>query len=217
MNIFTKRIIGAVTTLGLFTLVLVMGASNTFASTDGSIAGSHVGMPMHTKNMGNTQGWYNGKTVTFSYHTLNGFCEQPPKSGAPSNCEVGAEAMGVPRAGAVPILYVIEPVGFRPATSTLQCPKVGNCINHPSTLDVSRVNGPGTENVPLPAHSHIITVPDSGWHQIYVIGVKDPNAYSQIAQGKSIETVRTLQKSGAAVTADTQTNAFLFFDVLGAK
>src|SRR5204863_211340 len=76
--------------------------------------------------------------------------------GSTTACEVGSDGTVDPRLGSIPILYVMTPIGFRPAESTLQCPMVGHCINHPSTIDLSRVFGPGTENAPLPAHSHIV-------------------------------------------------------------
>ena len=105
--------------------------------------------------MGFTDGWQNGTTVLFFY-TKNFFCAQPPTSGAPSQCEAGEDGTIDPRPGKKPTLYVMTPIGFRPADATLQCPVVGSCINHPSTIDLSRIFGPGSANVPLPAHSHII-------------------------------------------------------------
>src|SRR6185312_4723563 len=101
---------------------------------------------------GTTLGWDNGMTVTFFY-TKEFFCRQPPSSGAPSQCEVGADGTVDPRPGKSPVLYVMTPIGFRPPDATLHCPIVGSCINHPSTIDLSRVFGAGFADVPLPAHS----------------------------------------------------------------
>lgn len=169
---------------------------------------------------GTTAGWLNGTTVTFFYHKPF-FCAQPPSSAAPSGCEVGADGPD-PRPGKIPVLYVMTPIGFRPDASTLQCPVVGNCINHPSTLDLSRVFGAGAANVPLPAHSHIIdsALPESqadggmaGWWSIEVIGVTDPAVWDQIVAGKSLATVRALQAAGNGITGDIPSNAYLFFGV----
>lgn len=172
-------------------------------------------------DVGFTDGWQNGKTVTFFY-TKPFFCASSPESGAPSGCEVGEDGDEDPRPGKIPVLYVVTPTGFTPATSTLQCPVPGACINHPSTIDLSRVFGPGFANVPLPAHSHVIdsSLPESqanggqaGWWEIEVVGVSSPAVWDQIVAGKSLATVRALQAQGTGITDDIPSNAYLFFSV----
>ena len=162
---------------------------------------------------GFTAGWLNGQTVQFFY-TRDFFCEPPPNSGAPSQCEVGEDGDTDPRPGPIPTLFVMTPLGFRPDASTLQCPTVGNCINHPSTIDLSRIGGPA--DAPLPAHSHIINEMHGGWWEINVIGVKSPAVWDQIVAGKSLATVRALQANdpaGTTITGDIPSNAYLFFSV----
>jgi len=170
---------------------------------------------------GFTDGWQNGETVTFFYHKPF-FCAEPPSSAAPSQCEVGEDGTVDPRPGKIPVLYVMTPIGFRPAESTLQCPIVGSCINHPSTIDLSRVFGPSEADVLLPAHSHIIdsSLPESqanggqaGWWELEVIGVTDPAVWDQIVAGKSLATVRALQARGTGITDDIPTNTYLSFSV----
>jgi len=170
---------------------------------------------------GFTDGWQNGKTVLFFYNK-NFFCVEPPSSGAPSQCEAGEDGTVDPRPGKIPILYVMTPVGFRPDASTLQCPTVGSCINHPSTIDLSRVFGPGSADVPLPAHSHIIDSDlaesqanggQAGWWELHVIGVTSPAVWDQIVAGKSLATVRALQNAGTGITDDILTNLYLNFSV----
>ena len=186
------------------------------APLDNQSFNAHDGAPF-----GFTDGWENGMTVSFFY-SKPFFCAQPPSSAAPSGCEVGEDGTVDPRPGKIPFLYVMTPVGFRPADATLQCPMVGFCINHPSTLDLSRVFGPSKADVPLPAHSHIIDtdLPESqasggqaGWWEIKVIGVTDPGVWDQIVAGKSLATVRALQAKGVGITGDIRSNAYLFFDV----
>jgi hypothetical protein len=174
----------------------------------GAVANSGAGV-----EHGFTDGWFNGTTVKFFY-TKEFFCAQPPTSGAPSQCEVGEDGTVDPRPGRIPTLYVMTPLGFRPDVSTLQCPIVGSCINHPSTIDLSRVFGPGFADVLLPAHSHIIDERRAGWWELEVIGVKVPAVWDQIVAGKSLATVRALQASNpSGITGDIPTNTYLFFDV----
>lgn len=193
--------------------------SNTPSAPARSLAASH---DAHGgADVGFTDGWDNGKTVTFFYNKPF-FCDVTTESGAPSGCEVGEDGNVDPRPGKIPVLYVMTPTGFRPAESTLQCPVVGSCINHPSTIDLSRVFGPGFANVPLPAHSHIIDSDlaesqanggQAGWWEINVIGVSSPAVWDQIVAGKSLATVRALQAQGTGITGDIPSNAYLFFGV----
>jgi hypothetical protein len=168
---------------------------------------------------GTTPGWFDGRTITFVYHTNNFFCRTPVADGQPvgstSGCEAGSDGTVDPRPGNIPILYVMTPVGFRPPDSTLHCPIVGNCINHPHTIDLSRLFGPSTANAPLPAHSHIVTVTGQNWWELHVIGVKDIDTWNTIVAGKSLATVRALQASDPNQThigAETLTNLYLFFE-----
>lgn len=172
-------------------------------------------------SVGFTDGWENGTTVSFFY-TKDFFCAEPPESGAPTRCEIGEDGTVDPRPGKIPVLYVMTPTGFTPDVSTLQCPIAGNCINHPSTIDLSRVFGAGFADVPLPPHSHIIDseLPESqanggqaGWWEIEVIGVSSPAVWDQIVAGKSLATVRALQAVGVGITGDIRSNSYLFFSV----
>lgn len=173
-----------------------------------------------TGETGTTPGWFNGQTVTFFYHTNDFFCHTPVADGKPvgstSGCELGSDGTLDPRPGPKPDLFVMTPVGFRPDVSTLHCPVVGHCINHPSTIDLSRVFGPGTENALLPAHSHIIDQITGNWWELKVIGVKDLPTWNAIVAGKSLATVRALQANDPShthITGDTFTNTYLFFEV----
>jgi hypothetical protein len=170
-------------------------------------------------DFGFTDGWFAGQTVRSFYHKPF-FCADAAEDGLPigssSGCEVGSDGTEDPRGGQIPTLYVMTPLGFRPDASTLQCPIVGQCINHPSTIDLSRLFGPSVANAPLPAHSHIIEERSGNWWELEVIGVKDLATWNSVVAGKSLETVRTLQAAdpGAEhITSDIPTNTYLFFDV----
>lgn len=163
---------------------------------------------------GTTPGWFAGQTVQFFY-SKPFFCSPPETGtvGAPSGCEVGADGTADPRPGPIPVLYVMTPIGFRPDASTLHCPTVGSCINHPSTIDLSRLFGASQADVPLPAHSHIIDENHGGWWELKVIGVTDPTVWDRVVAGKSLTTVRQLQAAGHGITGDHLTNTYLFFSV----
>lgn len=168
---------------------------------------------------GFTAGWLKGETVQFFYHK-NFFCRTPVADGLPvgstSGCEAGSDGTVDPRPGNIPILFVMTPLGFRPDESTLQCPIVGHCINHPSTIDLSRLFGPSKADAPLPAHSHIVDQVSGNWWELHVIGVKDLATWNAIVAGKSLATARALQASdpGAVhITPDILTNTYLFFNV----
>jgi hypothetical protein len=166
-------------------------------------------------NIGFTEAWLNGQTVDLEY-SHDFFCQTPPSSGADSLCESGAGAQVNPPSGAVvsPIRTVV-PQGFTPPDSTLQCPQPGSCIDHPHTIDLSRLMG--SSNATLPPHSHILIDDESfqsTWWPVVVVGVKDIAAWNRIVKAKSETAVQACQASGDC-TQDIATNLFLFFQVLG--
>lgn len=169
--------------------------------------------------MGTTPGWMDGETVTFFYNK-DFFCKEPPRSDAPSDCVLGAEAQVPPRGGNIPVLYVMVPLGFDPGN--LHCPTT-TCVNHPSTIDATApvlavlesVLGDLPDNgvIPVVPHSHIVDRKQGGWWSVEIIGVTDPAVWAQIAAAKSLDRVRQLQMAGAGITGDIPTNLFLFFSV----
>ncbi|MEP6872573.1 MAG: hypothetical protein ABI939_12095 [Anaerolineaceae bacterium] len=198
-------------------LALGLGASagaSTHASTAKSLPCEQGGGGC--SNIGYTKAWLNGHTVKLEYsHSFQ--CDNPPSSGATSSCELGAKHTTRPTSGAVvsPIRVVV-PLGFTPQASTLQCPVAGSCIDHPSTIDLSRVFGSGTENAPLPPHSHVLVdaeVHQSTWWPVRVIGVNSQHAWDKLVSGRSEFAVRACQAS-THCTADIPTNLYLFFQVL---
>jgi hypothetical protein len=176
--------------------------------------------------VGTTQGYYNGENVLFLY-SQPGYCDTSVTSGAPSGCEAGAAANklppGVSSAKYVHPLYIPVPL-YSPAPSYLQCPASPGCIDHPMTIDLSRLasalGAPASKlkDVPLPGHDHIITTRANGdpsWWDVVVVGVTKPSAWTAITQAKSYTEVQQLQATAnSGVTGDIPTNAYLFFQVL---
>jgi len=181
---------------------------------------SHNGVSALDHNMvaddkGYIDGWFNGETVQLHY-TKWFFCAEPPESGADSGCEIGADPEVVPRPGPIPTIYAIAAVGgIQPDVATLACPPGSVCLNHPAMIDVSRVRGPGFENVPALPHSHIVTKRRAGWFNTVNIRVSNLDVWNQIAAAKSLAKVRELQANPeiggkGLISRDTPTNIFFF-------
>ena len=180
----------------------------------------HLGLDAPSQQFGESNekgyinGWSNGEDVEL-YYTKAYFCQEPPSSGAPSNCEIGADAGVVPRPGPIPTIYAIAAAGITPDVSTLSCPPGSTCLNHPSMIDASRVLGPGAVSIPGVPHSHIVTERRGGWFHTVNIRVRDLGAWNQIAAAKSLDKVRELQADPnyggkGLVSPDTPTNIFFF-------
>jgi hypothetical protein len=190
-------------------------ASSAAPASSAGMAGMQMSAGSNWTHIGTTKGWYDGRTVTFRY-TKNFFCRTPPASKASSRCEAGSNYTQTPAEDFDP-LYVIVPLGFKPARSTLQCPVAGNCIDHPATIDLSAVLGKGTGNLALPPHSHIVQTAAGGqpeWWNVDVVGVTSRWAWNKIVHAKSARELQRLQRTHQKdVTGNIGTNLFLFFQV----
>ncbi len=192
-------------------------ASGTAFASSASPASAMSGMQMTAatshSHKGFTRGWYHGRTVWF-YYSKNFSCASPPASKAASGCEAGTNYTQTPASTFDP-LYVMVPIGFTPAKSTLQCP-AGHCIDHPSTIDLSAVLGSKDGNVPLPAHSHIVATANSHqseWWNVDVVGVTSQKTWNTIVSHKTDWELRYLQRTSTHVTGNIPTNLFLYFAV----
>jgi hypothetical protein len=167
------------------------------------------------EDKGYIAGWLNGEDVSLHY-TKSFFCAEPPQSGAPTYCVLGADAEVAPRPGPIPTIYAIAAAGFLPDPATLACPAGSTCLNHPAMIDASRVGGPVTASgIP---HSHIVTEQRGGWFHTVNIRVSNENVWNQIAAAKSLAKVRELQADPAVggaglISQDTPTNIFFFLQV----
>jgi hypothetical protein len=204
---------------GLLAVGLAVASGTALAASSSPAAGTSGMAQMASTSSGHrhagfTKGWYDGHTVRF-YYSKNFFCRKPPASMATSRCEGGADYTQTPASTFDP-LYVVVPLGFTPPKSTLQCP-AGRCIDHPHTIDLSAVLGSGTQNLPLPAHSHVVATSNghqSEWWNVDVVGVKTLAAWNKIVSHKSDRELRYLQRHDSAdVTGNITTNLFLYFAV----
>jgi ABC-type phosphate transport system substrate-binding protein len=202
---------------GVLAAGLAVLSGTAFASSSApSVHMTDMHMSTGRSHVGTTKGWYDGRTVTF-YYSKNFSCKAPPASKASSKCEAGTDYTQTPASSFDP-LYVIVPLGFTPAKSTLQCPTAGHCIDHPSTIDLSAVLGKGTGNYPLPPHSHIVATANghqAEWWNVVVVGVTSKASWNKIVAAKSDGELQRLQRnSKSGVTGNITTNLFLYFSVL---
>lgn len=181
----------------------ILGSHTAHASADGESA-----------DKGYLDGWFEGNDVHL-YYTKSFFCAEPPASGAPTNCEIGADPQVDPRPGPIPTIYAIAAAGIHPDPATLACPAGSVCLNHPSMIDASQVLGPNATSVPGLPHSHILTEHHGGWFRTVNIRVFNLDAWNAIAAAKSLAKVRELQGDPTTgrpgvISADTATNIFFF-------
>jgi hypothetical protein len=159
-------------------------------------------------------GWLDGETVPLRYTRLY-FCAEPPESVVSTSCVVGAPATIAPRSGPIPKIYALAPAGFTPNPATVHCPGGRVCPNHPPVLDTHRIPGL-PDSVRAPAHSHIITDRQAGWHNTVNIRVPSQAAWDAIVTAKTLTKVRELQAAGL-VGPDVPTNVYFFLEVQNAN
>jgi hypothetical protein len=204
---------------GLLALGLAAASGTALAASSAPSSSSMAGMTGMTGlrggAVGTTNGWLDGHTVTFHY-SKDFYCAAPPASTASSKCEGGTDYTQSPASGFDP-LYVVVPLGFTPPKSTLQCPTAGNCIDHPSTIDLTAVLGAGTADLALPPHSHIVATNNGKapeWWNVDIVGVKSLKAWNHIVNAKSYKELELLQRTDSSeVTGNITTNLFLWFAV----
>ncbi len=179
---------------------------------------SSVHTATHNEDKGYIDGWIDGEDVQL-YYTRSYFCAEPPSSGAPTECELGAPGEVTPRSGPIPTIYAIAAVGFRPDPSTVACAAGSPCLNHPAMIDASRVGGSPTATPP--SHSHLLNKRGGGWFNTVNIRVFSPEAWKQIAAAKTLAKIRELQGGNPGVgvpgviSADSPTNIYFF--IAGAR
>ncbi len=175
-------------------------------------------------HVGITHDFFDGNTVT-AFYTANYWCDSSVSASSSSGCEVGASYKRLPPdATSQDNLYILVPLGFNPPG--LQCAKVGNCIDHPATMDLTRIASTldpllhtkpaQLRDVPLSPHDHFITSRNNNlpeWWNVKVIGVTSQASFDKAVAAKSYATLKAMEGSNG-VTAPIPTNAFLYFQVL---
>ena len=179
--------------------------------------------------VGESYGYYNGSNVNLLY-SENYYCDTAVSSNATTGCEVGAGPSSPNPTAPSPdgtslgntthgdTLYIPVPL-FANAPPT-QCVGTATCIDHPPTIDLSRIAGalPGNpppaslNNVAIPSHDHVVATRNSGlpeWWNVKVVATTDPATFATLTSVSAINTAIAASKAIAAPT-----NAYLFFQVL---
>jgi hypothetical protein len=183
--------------------------------------------------VGESYAYYNGQAVEILY-TENWYCDANVSSQASTGCEAGAGPSSSPSAQSSggtgtslgntthgDTLYIPTPLfASPPPTQCAAGTATVTCIDHPKTIDLSRVAGalPGNpspssvSNVPLPAHNHVIGTRNNAnpeWWNVEVVATSSPSVFN------SLTSVGAINAAVANQTATpVPTNVFLFFQVL---
>ena len=180
--------------------------------------------------VGESNGYYSGTNVDLLY-SENYYCDANVSAAAATGCEAGAGPSPTPSpvsAGSSGTslgntthsgtLYISVPLFADPPPT--QCTATATCIDHPPTIDLSRIasalpgdpSPPSVSNVPIPAHNHIVGTRNSGlpeWWNVQVIATTDSATFKTLT---SVTAINAAVSGGTAVSVPT--NAFLFFQVL---
>ena len=187
----------------------------------------HDAMTMGQDGFGKTAGNYDSHSLDFTY-SKGYFCDATVSAASSTGCEVGAKWVKAPSKKHDP-LYITVPLGFTRPMMSMECPDKLVCIDHPATLDLSRLAStlapifgttpellaPALKNYATPGHDHYIDDTNMGkaeWWDVYVIGVTDKSTFDMIERHNSYDYIQGLiNKKNPNVTAPIPTNLFLYF------
>jgi hypothetical protein len=177
---------------------------------------------------GLTKSYFNGRTVSFTY-TKGFYCDKHVSAASSSGCEAGA-AFKVPPAKSFDPLYIEVPLGFTVPMMSMECPTGLVCVDHPGTMDLSRLEPAlkalypqytaaqltaALKNTATPGHEHFITTLNGGqaeWWNVDVVGVTSLKEWNAINAHKSVSFLNQ-QVNKKLTTPILPTNLFLYFSV----
>jgi hypothetical protein len=223
MRNFTRRarVLAATTAI-----VVAVGVGVVAASAATPTPSNATSKGMGINQFGMTQSFYNGRTVSFTY-TKGFYCDKHVGAASTTGCEAGA-TFKVPPAKSFDPLYILVPLGFTAPTMSMECPTGLVCVDHPGTIDLSRLEPDlkalyptlsaaqlttALKNFATPGHQHYITTLNGGqpeWWNVDVIGVTSLSEYNAINAHKSFAYLNQ-QVSAKKTTGIIPTNLFLYF------
>ena len=120
--------------------------------------------------------------------------------------------------GNIDPLYIPVPLYSTPPVPYVQCPSANTCIDHPATIDLSRLaldarraNAASLDNVGLPGHDHLLTTRNGDqpeWWNVVVIPVTSPQGLASVENAKNYTSVKALEAvagSGIGIPASGST------------
>jgi hypothetical protein len=214
--------VGVISALAV--VVAASGAGLTIASAKTSASQRGV------DGFGMTKAFYNGRTHDFTYN-LGYFCDPAVSSAASTGCEAGARYVHAPSPQHSPV-YITVPLGFSISQSKLDCPNALTCIDHPGTIDLTRVEpalkalfpkltdaqlGAALRNIDLPGHDHFVSALARGkpqWWEVRLVVVDNADTYRTLQAKKSLPYLQSLlNRHDRHVIGTVPTNLFLYFSV----
>jgi hypothetical protein len=176
---------------------------------------------------GMTSAFFEGRVSNFTY--THGFsCDTAVHSYATSGCEAGANYKNAPKQ--IDPLYITVPLGFSVPMNMEQCPQGLICVDHPGTIDLTRLESAlkplypkltnaqlttALKNFEVPGHDHFITDLNNRkpeFWDVKVIGVESRSVYNDIHAHKSYAYIQQLlRQKNKYVVGPIDTNLFLYF------
>ena len=225
MKLFSKhaRILAA-----SVAVVLATGIGISAAATMTAVPSNATQKGMGVDEFGMTKSYFDGHTVSFTY-SKGFYCDRHVASAATSGCEVGAPFKVAPAKDFDP-LYITVPLGFTVPTMSMECPAGLVCVDHPGTIDLSRLESAlkglypqytaaqltaALKNTATPGHEHFITTQNGGqaeWWNVDVIGITSLSEWNAINAHGSFAFLNQ-QVTKKLTTGIIPTNLFLYFSV----
>lgn len=223
----SRRRIGV---LAVSAAVAVLGGLGIAEATTGSTPSNAVSSGHGVNEFGMTEAFLKGESTDFTY-TRGFFCDTSEPAAASTGCEAGASYNKPPAKDFDP-LYITVPLGFDQPMNMLDCPSALICVDHPGTMDLTRLEAAlkplypsltdaqltaALKNFPVPGHDHFITTANAGkaeWWDVQVVGVTNAATYDEIREHQSFGYIQKLLKNkDKNVLGPIPTNLFLFFSV----
>ena len=210
--------------------VLVSGVAVAAFADTGTPSSNATSIGHGIDEFGMTAAYYQHQTLDFTY-THGFYCDTSVASSASSGCEVG-QSFNTPPSPQFDPLYITVPLGFSIPMNMQQCPPGLVCVDHPGTVDLTRLESalkplyPGLTdaqltmalaNFAVPGHDHFITDTNNfqpEWWDVQVVGVTSPATYAAIVHSRSFDYIQQLiNAKNPNVVGPIPSNLFLFFGV----